>query len=169
MKRNKGYTMIEMIIVITIMAILSGLAAVSVGLIRKAKIQDAVTTFDSQLTNLWMSTKSISSDQKTMKAQLTLESSTDSITGAAQQVYVWKITDGTTEVSKTTYDKWYKYVTIKYKGAECDTTGWTIQFDKSTGAVVAGNGSGDYVFEDKSGKEVATVHLDAVTGNHYIK
>lgn len=158
MRKNKGYTLVEMLIVLAIMAILSGLAVVSVGLIRKAKIQDAITTFDSQLTNLWMTTKATASQQQSMKAEFVLNGTT----------YELKIVDGAKTVSTTEYEKWDKYVTVKYNGVDC-TSKVTIQFDKSTGAVVNGNGAGDYQFYDKTGNLVATIHLDSITGNHYIK
>ena len=42
MKRsNKGYSLVELLIVIAIMAILSGVAVVSVGLIKQARARDA--------------------------------------------------------------------------------------------------------------------------------
>ena len=159
-KNNKGYTLVEMLIVLAIMAILSGLAVVSVGLMRKAKIQDAITTFDSQLTNLWMMTKATASDQKSMKGTWSVD---------ADGVYILTVADKTTTVSTTKYENWSKYVTITYNGNACEVSGFDIQFDKSTGAVVSGKGAGDYVFMDKAGKKVATVHLDAITGNHYVK
>ncbi len=167
MKKNKGYTLVEMLIVLAIMAILSGLAAVSVGLIRKAKIQDAITSFDSQLTNLWIQTKSMAAKQKSMYAELKLAG--DHANGDG--IYTFTISDpeaGTTETQ--TYDKWDKYVDIIYDGTEFDNnTSVKIQFDKSTGAVVSGNGAGDYVFQDKAGNVVATIHVDRITGSHYLK
>ena len=68
MNKNKGYTLIEMIIVIAIMAILAGVAAVAFNLISKAKVQDAVTSFNSQLSYSWLQTKASASKQKSMYA-----------------------------------------------------------------------------------------------------
>lgn len=178
MKKNKGYTLVEMLIVLAIMAILSGLAVVSVGLIRKAKIQDAITSFDSQLTNLWMLTKSTSSGRMTMNGEFRRTQKD------GRYVYEFVINDGTTEVSKTVYSTWNRYVDVAYEGNNVDTP-VELQFDKSTGGVVSG--SGDYTFyidknsnnkyDSSSGKDgsgssdevVAVVHLDGITGNHYIK
>ena len=47
MKNNKGYSMVEMIICIAIIAILSGVAIVTVTMINSAKAKDAAVSFDS--------------------------------------------------------------------------------------------------------------------------
>ena len=60
MKYNKGYTLIEMIIVIAIMAIMSGFAVVTFGIVRKAKCNAAIDTFNNQLTSIAIKTKSLS-------------------------------------------------------------------------------------------------------------
>lgn len=60
MKKNKGYTLIEVIIVLAIMAILSGLAAVTIGIINNAKHNAAVTSLDNQMGSLWIKTKALS-------------------------------------------------------------------------------------------------------------
>lgn len=171
MKKNKGYTLIEMIIVIAIMAILAGLSAVTIGLINKAKAQDAVTTFNSQLSSIWLKTKAIGTTQKSMYAVIQESSDND---------YVLKLYDSTggTAVEKNSVllKKWSKYVTITYNEEDANqiqagygnsSAGFYIQFDKSTGGALKGGGS--YIFKDKNGNTVATVYLDSTTGNHYIK
>ena len=179
MEKNKGYTLIEMIIVIAIMAILSGLAVVSLNLISKARARDAVQTFNSQLSNLWLRTKSTAATQKSMRAVLENCHEADE----DDRNYVFTISDSTVndagatiwqDEDTTTLKKWDKYITIEYTASptgqmptENATGKWIIQFDKATGAVV--KGAGTYAFKDKSGSVIATVHLDAVTGNHYIK
>ena len=59
-KVNKGYTLVEMIIVIAIMAILSGMAAYTYGIVKMAKCNAAVDTFNNQLSSLWIKTKALS-------------------------------------------------------------------------------------------------------------
>lgn len=60
MKKNKGYTLTEMIVVIAIMAILSGVSVASLGTIKKAKYATAVSEFRNQLTSLCVITKATS-------------------------------------------------------------------------------------------------------------
>ena len=52
MTKNKGYTLVEALIVIAIMAVLAGLSMYSIGVIRDAKRSAAVTTFDNQISFL---------------------------------------------------------------------------------------------------------------------
>lgn len=172
MRKNKGYTLIEMIIVIAIMAILSGLSAVSISLMRKAKVQDAITTFDSQLSKIWLQTKSNATTQKNMYAVLK-EAENDSY---SLIIYDSDSTGTIKEKEKTELKKWSKYVTITYEdvgsnqieaGYGDSTNGFYIKFDKATGAVL--KGAGKYTFRGKDGAVAATVYLDAATGNHYIK
>lgn len=172
MKKNKGYTLIEMIIVITIMAILAGLSAVSLSLISKAKAQDAVTTFNSQLNSVMLKTKAIGTTQKNMYA--VFKESTDN--NYVLELYDKDASGTVKQKDSVLLKKWSKYVTITYtsegtnqieSGYGTSSTGFYIMFDKSTGAVLKGAGS--YTFKDKKGDTVATVYLDPTTGNHYIK
>lgn len=184
MNKNKGYSLVELLIVVAIMAILCGLAAVSVGVIKKARAQEAVQTFNSQLSNIWLQTKSVASTQDSMYAEI--------VENANNEGYVMKLYDlvGGTVVDKnisgnsmnndgnvtvTNGVTINKYVTITYTPTVGDasqdddniTGKFIIKFDKSTGAVL--RGAGTYDFQDTTGSVIATVHLDAVTGNHYIK
>lgn len=184
MNKNKGYTLIEMIIVIAIMAILAGVAAVAFNLISKAKVQDAVTSFNSQLSYSWLQTKATASKQKSMYAV---------IKGPAKDVgdsdfdrggdcdYQFTLYDtdsagAAVEESSTIFSAWAKYVTITYTpnpagqaqtGYGTSKTGFYIQFDKSNGSVI--KGAGTYEFKDAKGDVAATIYLDAATGHHYVK
>lgn len=172
MKKNKGYTLIEMIIVIAIMAILAGLSAVSLSLMSKGKEQEAVTTFNSQLNSIMLKTKAIGTAQKNMYA--VFKESTDN--NYLLEVYD-KDASGTVKLKDSVLLKrWSKYITITYTSEGTDqiqsgygdsSTGFYIMFDKSTGAVLKGAGS--YTFKNKKGDTVATIYLDPATGNHYIK
>lgn len=173
MKNNRGYSLVEMLIVIAIMAILSGLATMSISLIRRAKAQDALSTFNSQLSSAWLQTKSIGNSEKSM--YFTIEPDAD----PASDDYVLSLYDTDSSgsdvlKSTTTLKSWGKYVTITYTSSDAaqvetgyGTGKWYIKFNKATGAVV--KGAGDYTFTGKNGIAVGTVHLDAVTGNHYVK
>lgn len=60
MKKNSGYTLIELIIVIAIMAILSGMAFVTLGIIKQAKCSAAAAELDNQMASIWIKTKALS-------------------------------------------------------------------------------------------------------------
>ena len=64
-KRNKdqGYTLIEMIIVIAIIAVVAGMALISVTLIHSARAKEASTTVDSQVATLITQSKNMQSDR----------------------------------------------------------------------------------------------------------
>lgn len=185
MKRsNKGYTLVELLIVIAIMAILSGVAVVSVGLIKQARARDAVQSFNSQLTSAWLQTKAMGEKQDSMYMKV--------VRNGKQADYTISLYDGSTkkDLSGGTVDNnghvtaetgnvtLSKYVTITYTpsdksqleknyGNDKDSGKWYIKFDKATGAAL--RGAGKYVFTDTKGDLVSTVYLDAATGNHYIK
>lgn len=170
-KNNKGYTLVEMLVVIAIMAILSGLAAVSIGLIYKAKIRDGMQVFNSQLSNTWLRTKSTATNATSMYAEM--EWSADGFT--------YKIIDSSGgEKSSTVLKKWTNSVVwmnnlmVSYKpestaqeqsGYGDSDKKWYIQFDKATGAVL--KGAGAYEFSNADGDVVGVIYLDSATGNHY--
>ena len=64
MKNNKGYTLIEAIIVIAIMAILAGMAFVTLNVVHQAKYNAAINTFENELSSLWIKTKALSQGKK---------------------------------------------------------------------------------------------------------
>lgn len=169
MKKNKGYTLVELLVVIAIMAILSGLAVVSIGLIYKAKIKDGMQVFNSQLSNTWLRTKSTASGAKSMYAEMEW----------SKNGFTYRIVDSSGEKSNTTLKKWsnaveWKNLKISYtpesesqkmNGYGNDEKKWYIQFDKATGAVI--KGAGTYEFINSQGTVAGTIYLDATTGNHY--
>jgi prepilin-type N-terminal cleavage/methylation domain-containing protein len=174
-KKNKGYSLIEMLIVIAIMAVLAGLATFSITMITKAKCQDAVQSFDSQLSNLWLRTKSIAGSQVSMYMTVSQKKENGVVVAYQADIYE-KDSSGTVRLVDSTVLEGNPQrskkcrVVIKYR--KQDTSGepeekesFTISFDKSTGAVTAGEG--DYIFYDTSGNLISTVHLNKVTGNHY--
>ena len=58
MKENKGYSLVEMIIVIAIIAVLSAAAMVTITLINSAKTKEAAVTIDSEISALVAKAKS---------------------------------------------------------------------------------------------------------------
>ena len=56
-KNNEGFSLVEMIIVIAIIAIMAGAAMVTVTIMRSAKAKEAATTFDIELAEMQAKTK----------------------------------------------------------------------------------------------------------------
>lgn len=77
-KENKGYSLVEMIIVIAIIAVMSGASMVTITLINSAKAKEAGVTFDSEISALAAKSKSqvvkfdINDDGNVDKADITL-------------------------------------------------------------------------------------------------
>lgn len=194
MEKNRGYTLVEMLIVIAIMAILAGLSMFSVGIIRDAKRSAAINTFDNQLSSCLVKTKATSE----------VATSTDKVVC----MYVYRRTVGTKsnycikigyEVTDGVQDITDSSVIVgasgTYAAANSVDTNWDavlpkdvtdidfngtsiglgkiIKFNKSDGSVSPG-GAGTYTFykggtKDDGGTAYASIYLDEKTGNHYIK
>lgn len=60
MKKQKGYTLVEFIIVFAIMAILTGASVASIGMINQAKYNSSISSFKNNLSGLWIKTKALS-------------------------------------------------------------------------------------------------------------
>ena len=62
-KRDKGYTLVEMIIVIAIIAIVAGLSLISITLIHSARAKEAAVTVDSEIATLITKSKNMQCDR----------------------------------------------------------------------------------------------------------
>lgn len=195
MKTNKGYTLVEMMIVIAIMAILTGLAVVTIGIIKDARCTAAVDTFQNQVSSLWIKTKAVSQSktqsspmnsadpQSTYPLCMYIERNTDSsdsIKDNSYQVFIG-YTDGSNFIEKESVATMTELITIQYTGEAVQMHPMTviqdgvvesvlIQFSKSDGSVDYGAGTYKFISgADGDENEVATVYLDAITGNHDTK
>ncbi len=189
MKNNKGYTLIEMIIVIGIMAILTGVAVVTIGIIKDARCTAAVNSFQSQVSALWIKTKAIS--QGSVQANPTstdvedvyplcmqilknADSSDDVKDGAYEMILGYCTNAGFQE--KETVAVLTEIIDIQYipVGSEHalnsyddnDITSVIIQFNKSNGSVAYGAGTYKIMYNDNS---YGSIYIDRISGNHYIK
>ena len=57
---NAGYSLVEMIIVLAIVAVVSAMAIVSITMIHSAKAKEAAVTFDSEVSTLITKSKNLS-------------------------------------------------------------------------------------------------------------
>ena len=182
MAKNKGYTLVEMIIVIAIMAILAGLSMFSIGIIRDAKRSAAVNTFDSQISSCLVKTKAVSDvggnnvcmyiykRTKGTKTNFCIKVGYETGTGVTDIVN-GKVLDAS-HVDEVNDDANWDAVLpkevedITLNGTSISST-QLIKFKKTDGSVTTGYGNYGLVKSD--GTTYATIYLDQVTGNHYIK
>ena len=179
MKKNKGYTLIEMIIVIAIMAILTAVAFVTLGVIHQAKCNAAVNSLDNQIGSLWIKTKAISQG-KTQTSPTSSEpgaayplcmqlcknvDSTDDIRDGSYEI-ILGYEDGTNFIQKEKVEAQRHSTLTSSPNADGTTDNILIEFNKSDGSVKYGAGTYEVIYNNST---VASIYLDSITGNHYIK
>ena len=62
-RKNKGYSLVEMIIVLAIIAIVAGMSLISITLIHSARAKEAATTVDSEIATLITKSKNMQCDR----------------------------------------------------------------------------------------------------------
>lgn len=177
-RNNAGYSLVELIIVLGIIAVLSGLAAVTISAITTARATSAKESFNEELSTLQTMTKS-----QNKKAAMMIEKNGDkyqitygTFTGDTSDVTAFgDKANFTADASKdvVTLDR----VKIMYAAKASDTPKeltqvnassgiMIIMFNKADGAVLSG--SGIYTFnKDRSDNSVGKVTLNKTTGSHY--
>lgn len=169
-RNNKGYSMVEMIIVIAIVAILSALSFITVNIIYSAKAKAAGNTLNSQLSNLASLTKA---QDPSLAMRLYYRDTEEKyyIQYGTYDGAIFNVNTDTAEVGLS------DSVTIYYKaeGSSSDETkvedagllGVVIQFNKSDGAVKYG--AGTYRIAKGEDGFSYSILLNRNTGSHYIK
>lgn len=153
---NKGYTLVEAIVVMGIMAILVGIMSVGISLMFSRDAQYAAVSIDDQLTETRMLSMTKSGDFQ-------MEVHMDS---AARGSYILITRDGS-EYRRISLDK--RDIEIQFSGG----TTAVIEFDKANGSVSKVNGStasGVYTFTItglRGAQKEAIVTLVSATGRHY--
>lgn len=187
MHLNKGYSLVEMIIVIAIIAILSVLSLVTFRAVEQAKYQKAVTILESEMTNLRTTTMA---QDSTIAFLLYRESETDGPylvkRGYCDNSGTFHaVSDQSGEALPSDkldlayYD--YEgvsspvkvldrgYITFQKDGESTRTyvgaTGVVLQFNKSDGSIASGaKGAGEYTIYNRAGQSVTTIRLKKDTG-----
>jgi prepilin-type N-terminal cleavage/methylation domain-containing protein len=168
-KDNSGYSLVELIIVLGIIAVLSGVSMISISAISTSRATSAKEKFDQEIATLESKTKSQDGDSAIMLKK----------DGDTYYIYYGTCapdSDGTTysagnfKADSTTADVKLDKVTIYYTpdgGTESElTTSQVIKVKKSDGKVVLG--SGKYKFCKRgSTNSVGTVTINKATGSHY--
>ncbi|MDE6434254.1 MAG: prepilin-type N-terminal cleavage/methylation domain-containing protein [Lachnospiraceae bacterium] len=186
MKQNKGYTLVEVIIVIAIMAILSGMSFVTLGVIKQAKCNTAVQNLNDQIASLLVKTKAVSEAKDEKLCLLIRQNTAGAVTyadGTTAKKNTFSVILGTedgvsfTEKEADTAEVTLtELVTIDYTPSDsaqlCPVSGvdqssyMIIEFNKANGSVRYGAGDYKFIY---NGLTIATVHLDAATGSHKVK
>lgn len=162
LKNNSGYSLVELIIVLGIIAVLSGLAAVTISSISTARASASKESFNEELSNLQTRTK-------TQDSQFAIQ--IEKVDGKYNIVY-GKSVNGTDFTEDATIDRVILDRVTIYYSADASSTGSElstpaiIKFNKSDGSVVVGNGV--YTFcKEGTTRSVGKVTLNKATGSHY--
>jgi prepilin-type N-terminal cleavage/methylation domain-containing protein len=163
-QKNAGYTLVELIIVIAIIAVMSGMGFLTIVSIRTSQANSSMQRFDEELSALVMRTKTQGADNAIKIEQ----------DGANYNIYYGTCTDGVESTFTTTStqpDAVLQRVTIYYyysynaDSVKKPLTSQVIQIRKSDSQVLAGYG--EYVFAKyEKGNTVGRVTLNQYTGSH---
>lgn len=168
LKNNSGYTLVEMIIVIAIIAVMSGMGALTIASIRTSQAQASMQKFDSELSALEMRTKTLSSNETIELVQ----------NGANYDIYY-----ATYDPTAKTYtrknpgkpDATLERVVIYYSDSYDASTNMKngvavtdmfIRIRKSDGQVLKGEGQYIFCKQNSPTQSVGSVTLNKYTGGH---
>jgi prepilin-type N-terminal cleavage/methylation domain-containing protein len=185
--KNKGFSLVEMIIVLGIIAVMSTMALISINIIHSAKAKDAATVFDSEVATLKTKAKGMGVDlnsngkiddtEKDLLYCIKIYKSGDEYylcTGYTTAAAVYASFNSTATANSGKGRNLSSYVKIRYTGKLIDGTSVTdydpangtqaiyIVFNKRGECVY---GAGEYEFQKSNGKTVARKYIRA-NGSH---
>lgn len=182
---NEGYSLIELIIVIAIIVVLTGAAALTVGTINSARAREAAVTFESELATFISSSKNkacdVNGDGIISDEELNTTSSALKIYEEDERFYVQKVvkwngyytSNPVYEKANNAHDgkgtRLSSNVVVKYTpigGTEqaigSGNNAVYIEFSKNGSCVV---GAGTYTFYKTDGTKISTVTINK-NGSH---
>lgn len=183
---NDGYSFVELVIVIGIIGILSGLAAITWRSVDSARYKKAVSTFESELTTLRTSTMA---QESCMALKIYKEDESYYIKRGyiddSGNFFPLSHDAGENTAPDTKPDLinlgYYSYSgvsnpvmvlkrgTIYYEGVEIGYAGVVVQYNKSDGSIDDSKGAGEYTFERANGEVFSEVNIVPATGIYYEK
>lgn len=174
MTKNKGYTLMELIIVIAIMGILAGASFVLIGIVNEARCSAAVNTMNNQISSCLIQTKAVSDVNSPMC--MVIKQRDDGVYVIMKGSIVG--TTNTLDIEDPTVDANCEAILPKQisnitytpaNGNQLFSDGeLVLQFVKNDGSVRYG--AGEYKLYTDSGTQlVASIYVDPVSGAHYIK
>lgn len=164
--RNAGYSLIELIVVISIMAIMVGLLSLGVSVMFSKDAEYAAKIIDDELSEARMLSMS-KSGTITMKLHIDSDPSKNEIEIAGKKVAIKK--------SVTIKVKYTKKTESGESAIEKTSGDMTFEFDKANGSVKAieGNSVKDIctitVTSSRNTTKVSNVDLIVATGRHYVR
>jgi prepilin-type N-terminal cleavage/methylation domain-containing protein len=185
--KNKGFSLVEMIIVLAIIAVMSTMALISINIIHSAKAKDAATVFDSEVATLKTKAKGmgvdannngkLDADEKDFLYCIKIYKDGDEYylcTGYTTAAAVYASFTSTSTSNGGKGRNLSNYVRIRYTGKLIDGTSVSdydpangtqaiyIVFNKRGECVY---GAGEYEFKKSNGKTVARKYIRA-NGSH---
>lgn len=165
---NAGYSLVEMIIVLAIVAVVSAMAIVSITMIHSAKAKEAAVTFDSEVSTLITKSKNMNCDvnpnysfclkiYKDSDGKYYIQKGYYDSTPGAATTYIFDNTTDPLNNGKGTCLS--SYVSVKYAptgGTEADISTVYIRYDRK-GMCIEGDGT--YRFYKRNGTMVASDYL----------
>ena len=162
---NKGYSLVELIVVIAIMAVMVGVMSLGLGMMFTRDANYVAVRIDDMLTEARTASMS-------RAGTFTYSFHIDGSSPSNSYVKIDQTTDtGTTEYKRIPLDK---SVTVKVNGS--DANDFSVVFDKAKGnvktVVIDGTAKSELVYEidvtsKKNTSKTKTVTLVTTTGRHY--
>ncbi len=178
-RNDKGYSLVEMIIVIAIIAVVAAMAVVSVSMIRSAKAKDAASTVDSELATLITKSRNMDCDRANSEYAARIYKDNGvfyyqrGYYDKNAKDYVWNDTKES-KVSLTSYvdiryaeDKSVPNGDSSEKKVEEMNEGKGIFFRFAKNGICV-DGAGDLRFCKRNGNVVANVYIRA-NGSHQLR
>lgn len=163
MKNNKGFTLLEMLLVILIIGILSGLATYSVNVVFNGNTKSYASQFASAVKDIKV--KTLSSASGVTKWCIKLGYDT------AEERYFWctaiKGSDGSIETKEMVYLK--KDVAVHSQGNDLKKADSDIVVSFSNGVGEIASGAGTYQFINQITNKQINVNLVQATGGIFIE
>lgn len=186
MRKNRGYTLVEVVIIMVIMAVLSTAALVSIGIIRQAKRSASVNTLNNQISSCLIRTKALSDafngtsepfcmliKKNSAGAYVVMMGYNDGSNVKNQAGTSGTVLNPDTSSTEAVLVKDIKKIVYTDTDGNELATGqdMIIQFIKTDGSVQKGAGTYDIYIKGSgtNGELYATIYLEKSTGNHYVK